>query len=160
MKRLHSITAFLFAALLVSPTHAQIRVGLHAGADAGPDAITMGVHASAPVGQTGVYAVPSVSYGFGSQEDAAGQEFSFRSYRGSVRAVYPISLSPRNELVFAPQAGPVVYHQAFRNCTGVCSDTGFGVNVGAGVRFAAFSITAMAGIGDVPNASVLLGLSL
>lgn len=155
MKYIQTFLVLFVLSLTVDTANAQLRVGIHAGADAGPDAITLGVHASYPVGQSGVYVVPSVSYGFGSRR-IQGEEFDFRSYRGSLRAVYPIPLSRSNEFVLAPQAGPAVYHQSFNNCSGdpVCSSTGFGVNVGAGMRFGAFSVTAMAGIGDLPDASV------
>ena len=159
MKYLQTFLVLFVLSLTVDTANAQLRVGIHAGADANPDAITLGVHASYPVAQTGVYVVPSVSYGFGSRR-IQGEEIDFRSYRGSVRAVYPIPLDRSNDFVFAPQAGPAVYHQALRNCTGNCSSTGFGVNIGAGMRFGAFSVTAMAGIGDLPDASVWIGLVL
>lgn len=159
MMYLQTFLVLCVLSLTVNTAHAQLRVGIHAGADANPDAITLGVHASYPVGQSGVYVLPSVSYGFGSQR-IQGEEIDFRSYRGSVRAVYPIPLDRSNDFVFAPQAGPAVYHQALRNCVGNCSSTGFGVNIGAGMRFGAFSVTAMAGIGDLPDASVWIGLVL
>ena len=159
MKHLPILIAILVVGLATDAARAQLRVGFHAGADVKPDAITLGVHATYPVGQTGVYVVPSVDYGFGTQR-ILGQDIDFRSYGGSVRGVYPIPLSRGNDFVFSPQAGPAVYHQSLRNCTGTCSSTGFGVNVGAGMRFSAFSVTALAGIGDLPDASVRLGLVL
>ncbi|MCH8030583.1 MAG: hypothetical protein IIB09_02025 [Bacteroidetes bacterium] len=160
MKYIQAFLVLHVLSLSASTAQAQLRIGIHAGADAGPDAITLGVHASYPVGHSGVYVVPSVSYGFGSQR-IQGEEFDFKSYRGSVRGVYPIPLDRSNDFVFAPQAGPAVYHQSFNNCSGdpACSSTGFGVNIGAGMRFNAFSVTAMAGIGDLPDASVWIGLA-
>ena len=159
MKHLPLLLTLLVGCFAAEAAQAQLRIGFHAGATANPNAITVGVHATYPVGQSGVYVVPSVSYGFGS-ERIQGQNIDFRSYSGTVRAVYPIPLNRGNDFVFSPQAGPVVYHHVRRNCTGNCSYTGYGVNVGAGMRFSAFSITAMAGIGsNLPDASVWIGLA-
>ena len=159
MKYIRTFLALFVLLLTANAANAQLRIGFHAGATANPNAITLGVHATYPVGQSGVYVVPSVSYGFGS-EGIQGQNIDFRSYSGTIRAVYPIPLSRGNDFVFSPQAGPVVYHHARRNCTGNCSYTGYGVNVGAGMRFSAFSVTAMAGIGSkLPDASVWIGLA-
>jgi hypothetical protein len=105
--------------------------------------------------------VPSASYGFGTERIQGVQEdIKFRSYSGTIRTVYPIPLSRGSEFVFSPEAGPVVYHHSRRNCQGNCSYTGYGVNIGAGMRFAAFSITAVAGIGkNLPDATIGLGLA-
>lgn len=159
MNYVQILLALLFAGLASNPAHAQLRIGFHAGATANPNAITLGVHATYPVGRSGVWVVPSVSYGFGS-ERIQNQDVDFRSYSGTVRAVYPIPLDRGNDFVFSPQAGPVVYHHVRRDCIGNCSYTGYGANVGAGMRFSAFSITAMAGIGkNLPDATIGLGLA-
>ena len=160
MRILSLLLALLLLCIISNTAQAQLRIGFHAGATANPNAITLGVHATYPVGQSGVWLVPSVSYGFGSERNSLGERFDFRSYSGTVRAVYPIPLDRGNDFVFSPQAGPVVYHHVRRDCIGNCSYTGYGANVGAGMRFSAFSITAMAGIGkNLPDATVGLGLT-
>lgn len=160
MNYLQSAALVLLLCASATNAHAQLRVGFHAGATVNPNALTLGVHATYPVGQSGVYLVPSVTYGFGSERNTAGQRFDFRSYSGTVRAVYPIRLSRGNDFVFSPQAGPIVYHHVRRDCSGDCSYTGYGVNIGAGMRFAAFSVSAMAGIGpNLPDATIGIGLA-
>ncbi len=160
MKNIPLLLALLFFAMASNPAQAQLRIGFHAGATANPNAITLGVHATYPIGQSGVWLVPSVSYGFGTERNGAGERFDFRSYSGSFRGVYPIPLDRGNDFVFSPQAGPVVYHHVRRDCLGDCSYTGYGVNVGAGMRFSSFSVTAVAGVGkNLPAATVGLGLA-
>ncbi len=159
MRHLATPISLLVLIMVSHGAQAQLRVGFHAGATANPNAITLGVHATYRIGQTGVWVVPSASYGFGN-ERIQGQDVKFRSYSGTVRGVYPIPLSRGTNFVFSPQAGPVVYYHSRRDCLGNCTYTGYGVNIGAGMRFAAFSVTALAGIGkDLPDATVGLGLA-
>jgi len=61
MKYIRTFLALFVLLLTANAANAQLRIGFHAGATANPNAITLGVHATYPVGQSGVYVVPSVS---------------------------------------------------------------------------------------------------
>jgi hypothetical protein len=87
---------------------------------------------------------PSAELGFG---DEGADFFSIR-VNANFKYMVPMS---RNAAIY-PLFGPSLYYINFDDCSGNCDDTGFGLNLGAGVDISGFGFDLVVGVtNDVPD---------
>lgn len=126
------------------------------GVTLGPEQFTFGVEAplSNVADITYLVFAPSIDLGWGD---------SRTSVRANANLGYSVPAGTGDTRVF-PLVGLGVYYQSFErvedNVTIDASDTGFGVNLGAGAQVGDLVVEALIGLGDLPDLAILVGYSI
>jgi hypothetical protein len=158
--RMFSAILVLFAAL-GAPLSGQGREPLNLipriGVTLSPEQFTFGVEApfSNIADITYLVFAPSIDIGLGDQRTTV---------RANANLGYAVPTGTPDTRVF-PLLGIAVFHESFETNSsgeeiGDGSNTGFGVNLGAGAQVSDLVVEALIGIGDLPSLAVLVGYSL
>ena len=151
----------ILAAVLVAPLAGQgdqpLTLVPRVGVTIGPEQFTFGVEA--PIANVAdirylVFA-PSIDFGWGDAQTTV---------RAGGNLGYSIPTNSDDTRIF-PLLGLGVYYQSFDSIDEngeviETSNTGFGVNLGAGAQVGELVIEALIGLGDLPGLAVLVGYSV